>query len=207
MKKTILIILTVGVLALLLVAIAGMYIFNYLASQPGYDVDGNKIESLEKNTGPQNTTYNIDDETITLMDGVSEQEITPNSSVKITTKYFGNELNIDLNDDGREDSVLILTQETGGSGTFFYIVAALNTEEGWKGSRALFLGDRIAPQTTEISQNPSHKNVIIVNYADRNPGEPVSAQPSVGKSIWLKLDLQNMQFGEVVQNFEGESNF
>ena len=45
-------------------------------------------------------------------------------------------------------------------------VAALNTEAGWIGSQTTLLGDRIAPQTTELSQNPNHKNVIVVNYAD-----------------------------------------
>jgi heat shock protein HslJ len=38
------------------------------------------------------------------------------------------------------------------------------------------------------------------------PGEPMTALPSVGKSIWLKLDPLTMQFGEVVQGFEGEAD-
>ena len=48
MKKIIMIVF--GSLAglLLLVALAGMYKFNYLADQEGYDVDGNKIEILER---------------------------------------------------------------------------------------------------------------------------------------------------------------
>ncbi len=33
---------------LFFVAVAGMYKFNYLSSQPGYDVDGNKIEIQNK---------------------------------------------------------------------------------------------------------------------------------------------------------------
>ena len=33
------------VVIIVLIAIAGMYKFNYLANQSGYDVDGNKIES------------------------------------------------------------------------------------------------------------------------------------------------------------------
>jgi hypothetical protein len=33
------------VFIIVLIAIAGMYKFNYLANQSGYDVDGNKIES------------------------------------------------------------------------------------------------------------------------------------------------------------------
>lgn len=43
MKKVILIILALVVLAIVGIALAGMYKFNYLANQPGYDVDGNKI--------------------------------------------------------------------------------------------------------------------------------------------------------------------
>ena len=150
--------------------------------------------------------YVIDGRRIKLTNGLAETEIEGGSAAKIITRYFGNEIMHDLNGDGREDAVFLLTQETGGSGTFFYVVAALNTERGYVGSQALLLGDRIAPQTTEMSRNPVHKDVIVVNYADRAPGEPMTAQPSVGKSIWLKLDPQAMQFGEVVQNFEGEAD-
>jgi hypothetical protein len=121
------------------------------------------------------------------------------------TRYFGNLLETDLNDDGREDVVFLITQQPGGSGTFYYAVAALNTEQGYIGSDGYFLGDRIAPQTTGVSQNPRHKNVIVVNYAERALGEPMTAQPSMGKSAYLKLDDQTMQWGIVVPDFEGES--
>lgn len=47
MKKTITIITTFILSILLIIILAGMYKFNYLANQPGYDVDGNKIETLE----------------------------------------------------------------------------------------------------------------------------------------------------------------
>ena len=111
----------------------------------------------------------------------------------------------DLNDDGREDVVFLLTQQRGGSGTFFYAVAALNTKAGYLGSDGYLLGDRIAPQTTVVSRNPRHKNVIVVNYGDRRPGEPMTAQPSVGKSVYLKLDAETVRWGIVVPGFEGES--
>lgn len=121
-------------------------------------------------------------------------------------QYFGNEVRTDLDNDGREDIVFLITHSPGGSGTFYYVVAARNTEAGYVGSQAFFLGDRIAPQTTEVSQNPNHQGVVVVNYADRAPSEPMTAQPSVGKSVWLKLDPASMQFGEVVQDFEGEAD-
>lgn len=120
------------------------------------------------------------------------------------TSYFGNELITDLNDDGRDDVVFIVTNESGGSGTFYYAVAALNTEEGYIGSDGYLLGDRIAPQTIEVSQNPRHRNVVVVNYVGRAAGEPMTSQPSVGKSAHLKLDPIAMQWGIVEPNFEGE---
>lgn len=45
MKKTI---STMGIIIIsliLIISLAGMYKFNYLANQPGYNVDGNKIEN------------------------------------------------------------------------------------------------------------------------------------------------------------------
>jgi hypothetical protein len=61
-------------------------------------------------------------------------------------------------------------------------VAALKTESGYTGTNAVFLGDRIAPQTTSITDG-----TLIVNYADRAPGEPMTAAPSVGVSKYLVI--------------------
>ncbi len=120
------------------------------------------------------------------------------------TQYFGNELVTDVDADGRDDVVFLLTHNPEGSGTFYYVVAALHTEDGYLGSDGYLLGDRIAPQTTELSQNPRHRNVIVVNYADRAPGEPMTTRPSMGKSVYLKLDATARQWGIVEPNFEGE---
>jgi len=179
-------------LSFLIVIIGGFFLFN------------KKPVPVPIISDYKNAEYIIDGLKIKLTNGVSEGAISGSAS-KVIARYFGNEVRHDLNDDGREDVVFLMTFNTGGTGTFFYAVAALNTENGYVGSQGLFLGDRIAPQTTEMSQNPRHVNVIVVNYADRKAGEPMTAQPSVGKSIWIKLDPQIMQFGEVVQNFEGES--
>jgi len=53
----------------------------------------------------------------------------------------------------------------------------------YKGTNAILLGDRIAPQTTEIKNGQ-----VIVNYADRAAGEPMTARPSVGVSKYLKVE-------------------
>lgn len=158
----------------------------------------------------KNISYIIEGQSITLSNGFSETESAPGSATKTLTTYFGNEIKHDLNNDGREDVVFLLTQERGGSGKFFYVVAALNTPTGFIGSQAFLLGDRIAPQSTNIdegvtSQGTTRQNVIVVNFATRKPGEPFTAIPTIGKSVWIKLDPTTMQFGEVVQDFEGES--
>jgi hypothetical protein len=144
----------------------------------------------------------FDGQTVKLVNGVSEVESAPGSASKIVTKYFGNEVKKDLDGDDREDVAFIITQESGGSGTFFYVVAGLNTNDGYVGSQGVLLGDRIAPQTTESGPGKS----IIVNYMERKLGEPMTTSPSMGKSIRLILDPASMQFGEVEQNFEGEAD-
>lgn len=182
------------------IAIAAVAIVYRINSNPG------KETSLPIASDHKNAEYVIEGEKVKLHDGISETETAPGSASKTITRYFGNELKTDLNGDGREDVAFLLTQERGGSGTFFYAVAALNTSHGYAGSDGYLLGDRIAPQSTNISLNPRHKNVIVFNYADRVLGEPLSARPSLGKSVYLKLNTETMQWGVVLPDFEGESH-
>lgn len=146
--------------------------------------------------------YIFSGERVRLKDGVGETENLMGAASKTVVRYFGNEVRADLNQDGREDVAFLVTQETGGSGTFYYAVGALNTERGYVGSEAVLIGDRIAPQSTNVDA----RGFIVVNYADRKPGEPFTTSPSLGKSLYLKFDPAAMQFGEVVQDFEGESD-
>jgi heat shock protein HslJ len=150
----------------------------------------------------RNIEYTIGGRPVLLVDGVAEEPAAPGSAARIVTRYFGNEVRGDLNGDGREDVVFLLTQESGGSGTFYYAAAALDSPQGLVGSQAVFLGDRIAPQTTELRAD----GVIVVNLADRAPGESFATPPSIGKSIWLKLDPATLEIGELVQDFEGEAD-
>lgn len=184
MKNT----LFLGVIVVLVLSLIAVFVFyeEPVETQP---------EVVPTISSYKDATYTIDNVPVKLTNGASES---PNQVIG----YFGNELHKDLNDDGREDVVFLLTQETGGSGTFFYVVAALNTENGYIGSHAYFLGDRIAPQTTESGTGKQ----IVVNYAERAPGEPMTTPPSVAKSLRLILDVESRQFGEVVADFEGEAD-
>lgn len=191
MKKMIL--LSLGVVVLLVVAFFVLNSYIYNEKQAILVADYKNIE------------YTINGEKVKLVDGLAEKEMVPGSASKVVTRYFGNDFLTDLNNDGREDIVFILTQVTGGSGTMFYAVSALNTEQGYIGGDGYLLGDRVAPQNIGLSQNPRHKNVVVVNYAVRKDGEPMTTQPSVGKSTYLKLDTASMMWGIVEPDFEGES--
>ncbi|NCT01805.1 META domain-containing protein [Candidatus Parcubacteria bacterium] len=186
--KKILLFLAVTVLLLILVLLA-------LKNEPS-DIQQVIV------TDYKDATYVIDGTPATLVDGVSEKIPKTNSPVLVTTRYFGNQLFKDINDDGRDDVIFFLTQETGGSGSFFYVVAAVNTDDGYIGSEALFLGDRIAPQTIESGIG----NQIVVNYTERAAGEPMTTSPSIGVSRRLILDVRSMQFTEVAADFEREAD-
>lgn len=152
-------------------------------------------ETAIKSDSFRNLTLTIDGNPVTLVDGLSQGEAAPGSAQKIVTRIFGNEAYGDLDGDGREDVAFLVTQQGGGSGTFFYVSVALATDAGYRGTNALLLGDRIAPQGTRIENG-----LIIVNYADRKPDEPMSAQPSVGVSRTFRV--VGVQLIEVI-NTEG----
>lgn len=134
----------------------------------------------------KNGTYLVDGQPITLVDGIAETELAPGSASKQVTRYFGNGVNIDLNSDGWLDAAFLLQQDSGGSGTFYYVAAALHTADGCQGTNALFLGDRIAPQSTTL--DPGNASQVVVSYADRKAGEPMSSAPTLAVSRAFKLD-------------------
>lgn len=163
-------IFTIG--GVILVFISGVFVY--------VDIQQKNIDSA---MDYKNINYTFDNQIIKLTDGRSETEVAPGSASKVVTQYFGNEARGDVNGDGKLDVAFLLTQSGGGSGTFYYVVVAQRTIDGYKGTNAVLLGDRIAPQTTEIKNGQ-----IIVNFADRKEGEPMTAQPSVGVSEYLKID-------------------
>jgi len=139
-------------------------------------------------TDYKNATYSVEGQNVTLVNGKAEIETAPGSASKTVIQYFGNEARGDLNGDGLPDVAFLITSTGGGSGTFYYVVAALQGIDSYGGTNAVLLGDRIAPQTTEIRDGE-----ILVNYADRKPDEPMTTQPSVGVSKYLRVSGTQLQ--------------
>jgi len=129
---------------------------------------------------PLNATYTVEGERITLKDGKSEIQIAPGSASKKITSVLWAPTKGDLDSNKTEDYVMILTQNSGGSGTFYYLVAGLSFQNGIIGTNGIFLGDRIAPENISITDG-----TMLVNYAERKPDDPFTVQPSVGVSKYL----------------------
>lgn len=202
MKKILTIILSVFALLFFVVLIAGIYKFNFT---DGGDIlpspTSTSTQVIKKVIDVKNSTYVIGKESFTLVNGSLSKEIAPNSIVKNTLSIFGEPIYGDLNSDGVPDAAVMLVNNSGGSGTFFYAVLAIATGTTYTTTNALLLGDRIAPQTVEIRDGRA-----LYNYAERKANEPMTNKPSIGKSLWINYDNATGEIGELVKNFEGEAN-
>ena len=146
----------------------------------------------------KSATYTIAGVRVALKDGASRSEVLPRSATQRITRYFGDEVHKDLDGSGQEDVAFLVTQQTGGSGTFYYLVAALKRSRGYVGSNGFFLGDRIEPQ--EVISGPGTS--VIVRYLDRAPGMAFTAPASVTRSARLELDPKTLVFREVTGDDE-----
>jgi hypothetical protein len=149
---------------------------------------------VSEKTSPEpvgkNTSFTLDGKLITLTNGLHEAPGAPGSAAKVVTRYFGNGVSGDLNGDGYTDEAFLVTQEGAGSGTFFYAVVALKKDDGYVGTNAFFIGDRIAPQNMYI---PGGTRELHVNYAERKVGEPMTARASQGAVTLLKVTGQTLE--------------
>jgi len=137
---------------------------------------------------PLNTTFTIEGKKVLLIDGCHEEQAAQGSATKIQTLVVGDPVMEDLDGDGDEDAGLFLLQTRGGSGTFYYVAAAVNWDGAYTGTNGIFLGDRIAPRNIQMSHG-----WIIAEYDDRRPDEPMSARPSVGRTKHLAFKRGHLQ--------------
>jgi hypothetical protein len=135
-----------------------------------------------------NSEYVIDGESVVLKEGRAEEQAAPGSATMTTTRILDATTTGDLNRDGRDDVVVLLVRNAGGSGSFYYVAGALRTKDGYRGTNAILIGDRIAPQRAEIRDG-----TIIVNYQERYPWENFAAPPSISRSRFLVVENDELK--------------
>jgi len=167
MKKIIRLIILIVVVFFLL---SGLY----LILQKKENVNKDKIFN------PINASYIIDGQTVPFVNGQSSKEYNKNGFIAV---IFGQVVYGDLNNDQVDDAALLIQVQGSGSGTFYYIAAAINNDGQAEGSEAILLGDRISPQNINIKDQ-----YLVANYAIRKPGEPMSTPASIAVSAYFVFD-------------------
>jgi hypothetical protein len=131
---------------------------------------------------PLNTTYTIEDLAVPLVNGRFNAAAAPGLATRIMATVFGRPLFGDLDHDGDEDAVVVIVYDSGGSGTFYYIAAAINQNGSYRGTAGYLLGDRIIAQFVKFDDG-----LVQAHYLDRWPDKPMSAPPTVRMEIHLRL--------------------
>lgn len=144
-------------------------------------------DALSANS-PASASYLLENDWIQLENGRAEWQAAPGSASKIKVALFGETIYGTLNNDGDEDAVIFLTYQGGGSGTFFYLGAALLKNGNYQGTNGVWLGDRIGPPTAKIQNG-----LITINYFDRTPDESMATTPSVEHTRYFILDNSTLR--------------
>lgn len=131
----------------------------------------------------KNITVTLDGDTVTLRDGVAERPAVPGSAAQNTVRLVGEPVMGDATGDGRPDAALLLENDPGGSGTFYYAVLAVDDDGSYRATNAVSLGDRIAPRGVEFTEGR-----FVYRYLERKPGEPLAVAPSVEKRTAITVD-------------------
>lgn len=131
----------------------------------------------------KNLKLTIDGQTFALSGGAAEVEAAPGSATKNTALIVGEPVAGDANGDGKPDEALLISNDPGGSGTFYYAVVAVADGGGYRASNAVLLGDRIEPQGIEFADGH-----FVYRFLERRPGQPMSDAPTVEKSVSIHFD-------------------
>jgi len=176
MKKPLLVVGATLFAAVTAVAIAGFIRFNF--------TDGGDVLGVRKTAREiEDLAITIDNQTFRISNGVAEIPAAPGSATMNTLRLVGEPVTGDFNGDGEPDAALLIQNDPGGSGTFYYAVVAINDAGYYHASNALPLGDRIEPQKVVFADGR-----FVYNFAERRPGEPMSERPSVEKTVTISID-------------------
>jgi hypothetical protein len=133
--------------------------------------------SGSNDVNPYHHSYLIEKEKVSLRDGHARVKI-PGTTAVIISEIIRRPVYADLTGDGVKEAVSVVLQHSGGSGTFYYLVAAVDG----KLIESYFLGDRI-----NITSIKTEKDIIIVEYLDRRETQPMASKPTIRARMDFKL--------------------
>lgn len=137
-----------------------------------------ELEPTTSRPDPSNATFIFEDGEVTLVDGKATTNLIPESAINTETTLVSDPVYGDVNGDKKNDAVILLAQSSGGSGVFVHLAAYVSGNVAYKGSNAIFIGDRISPQAITINNT----GLITLTYLDRGEDEPMAAAPTIAKS-------------------------
>lgn len=188
MKKNITIITSVVAIVVIIIAVYS-FSFTNLAS----------VISQTDSSSIKNGSYTIEGKLFQLQGGKISVP-NPATGLNHTVEIFGEPVFGDVNNDGKKDAVILLASTPNKNGTFYYITLGIEKNGVYNITETLYIGHDIAPQTVRVEDGDA-----VFNYAERKAGDPVTAQASEGKSIWIHYNPETNQIGQLVKDFEGES--
>ncbi len=154
-------------------------------------------QDVQKNTQPDlsallNLPITIDGENFILSNGAAEKVSAPDSAVKNTVALVGEPVTGDVTGDGKPDAALLIRNDPGGSGTFYYAVVALSEAGSYRATNALLLGDRITPRAIDFTEGR-----FIYRFVERGAEEPMADTPTLERSVPVIFDPESRSIAAV----------
>ncbi len=115
---------------------------------------------------------------------------TASTTQSVVVKIFGTPVVGDIGV-GPDTKVAFVTEQSGGSGTFYYAVAFMKVVDKYVNTNQILLGDRIAPQGIDISNH-----IASFNFCDRKADEPFTVKPSM--CVTKRFDIVEDTLTEVI---------
>jgi hypothetical protein len=161
------------IIILILIAVGLWYLFHRTANVAPEPVATHTTTSSQTKPDPSNATFTFEDGTVSLTKGKSNDPI-EGSAATVETSLTDVRAYGDINGDGKDDTAALLTQIGGGSGEFTYLVGYVSGTVTYKGTNAVFIGDRIQPKSITIKNG-----VVTVNYLDRKEDQSFADEPTI----------------------------
>ena len=130
----------------------------------------------------ENATYPTEAGDIPLEYGFYLQMIVPEGASN-TTWLLGESAFGDLDEDGIDDAVAVLIENTAGSGTFYYLYVMRYSNGKIQYTADLLLGDRIELNSLEIVDNE-----IVIDYAQRDSDTSIVEVYQINDGVFELID-------------------